>query len=436
MPTPTLRIWLAVAVLAFCAGAARAQAPGNAEFEAGVGAYRSGDYAAALRSFSAAREQGFDGPQLHFNLGLTYYQLRRLGEARAEFEALRRYPDYAGIADFHLALVAAREGDRVQAEGLWRSLERGPDAALAQRAGVALERLAAGQARPAATRYLLAGAGYDSNPALLDESVQPAGGASSDTELFGAFDLPLAGTARAATVLHGGAYLKNYSDDNGADQRGWFAGLSREGDDGKRWGSWGLEASTSALDGEPFLRIVGVQAQRGPAAGSPGSRVRVQLSRIGASEQYAHLEGWRLRLGAGRAAQAGRGLVRVGYEFEANDRDDLAEGGEFFSHSPLRHRLELVVEHPGGERTSLRWNLRYRDSRYRDRDRFLQGGTLREERRVETLAQAGLQLRRALGREVFVLLEYQHSRNAATPEVYDYDRNTALVGLEWTPRGK
>lgn len=429
---PNLRRCLLLLALALAAPA-WAQAPGSSEFAAGVAAYRAGDPAAALRHFERARALGDDSPQLHFNLGLTYYQLRRLPEARAQFEALRRDPGYEGIADFHLALVAARAGDRERAEAMWRALERGPDAALAQRARAALARLEAARAPFPATGYLLAGAGYDSNPALLDESVQPAGaGASAGVELFGAFGTPLSGTARAATVLRGGAYLKDYAEDNGADQRGLFAGISRERDDGTRRLGYGIEASASDYDGEPFQRMVGVQASRSPHAGS-GWRLGAQLGRITAADAYAHLEGWRARAGVARLFQAGGAQARAGYDVEYNDREDLDTGNEFFSHSPLRQRLEAVVEHPAGARTSLRWTARYRDSRYRDPDRYRDGAVPREERRHERLAQAGLQLRRRLGREAFALLELQYSRNAATPAAFDYDRGVVLLGLEWVP---
>lgn len=422
--------------LLLLSASAFAQGPGRAQFDAGVAAYRSGNAAGALKAFQAARADGYDTPQLHFNLGLCFYQLQRYPEARAQFEQLRANSEYAGVADFHLGLVAAREGDRARAEQLWRSMESGPDAALAQRAGVALARLEGDSRKPVATGYLLVAGGYDSNPALLDESLQPAaGGDSPDLELFGAFGWPLGGTARAATLLHGGAYLKDYTEDLGEDQRGAFAGLSRELDDGDRRLSLGLDASTSDLDGEHFLDAFTLQAQRMPAAGE-GWRFSAQASLIQAPAVHAHLEGWRGRLGFGRAARFGRALARLGYELEYNDREDLRAGSEFFSQSPLRQRVELVVENPAGTNTTLRWNLRWRDSRYRDPDVTQQGVNLVEERRVETLTQAGLQLRHRLGRETFGLLEGQFSRNQATPDAYDYDRAIVLLGLEWVPVAK
>lgn len=431
---PLLRAGLAAALLAL-GTPAHGTDPGRDSFDAGVAAYRAGDIAGALAAFERSRASGYATPQLRFNLGLCYYRLRRYEESRAQFQALRAEPGYAGVADFHLALIAAREGDRARAAGLWRALEGGADAALAQRAGAALGRLDGGRVEPVATGYLLLAAGYDSNPALLDESLQPGGAAESTaTEVFGAFNWPMGGKARQYTALRGGAYLKTYAEGSGQDQSGAFAGLARELDDGARRLSFGLDASTSTVDGERFLDVYTAQVERSPSAGS-GWRLGAQASRIAAPHAYTHLEGWRARLDLVRATRTERMLARAGYEFEYNDRQDLDTGGQFFSHSPLRQRVELVLDHPFGANASLRWNLRYRDSRYRDPDRFQDGDVLREQRRVEELTLSGLQWRRRLARDTFLLIELQHARNVATPEVYDYERTTALLGLEWVPVG-
>ena len=63
----------------------------------------------------------------------------------------------------------------------------------------------------------------------------------------------------------------------------------------------------------------------------------------------------------------------------------------------------------------------------------MDGAVLREERRVERLAQAGLQWRGHLGGDTYLLIEAQYARNEATPPAYDYDRFTGLLGVEWVP---
>jgi hypothetical protein len=119
---------------------------------------------------------------------------------------------------------------------------------------------------------------------------------------------------------------------------------------------------------------------------------------------------------------------------EVNDREDLAAGSEFFSHSPVRHALEAAMVQVLSPRWSLRWRARYRASLYRDANRVDDGGVLREERREEQLVEAGLQARRRLDGGRAVLFEYQHSRNAATPDAYDYDRHVLSIAIEWQGR--
>jgi tetratricopeptide (TPR) repeat protein len=429
-------VWLKAALMCLAAAmpAARAaDAPGMPDFEAGVASYRSGDYAQALAAFLAARAAGLDIANLHVDLGLTYYKLGRYAEARSAFERVRQFPDYVAIADFHLGLIAARLGEDARAAELWRSVERGPEGPARDRADIALDRL--GRVPPPSA-YLLLAAGRDSNPALLDESIQPAGGSeSTDVELFGAFDYPLAGDATAATVVRAGGYLRDYFADNGLDQRGLFAGVSRERVTASRRREFFLDASATYLDGERFVDTFTAGVQGIPARRASGLALRGQLSRLAAAGSYRHLEGWRLRAETELTGKPGPARMRAGYQFEINDRADLEAGNEFFSHSPLRHRLTLALDHPVAERWLLHWSLRYRDSRYRDPNRVMEGATLREERRVEELVQAGLQLRRWLGAASNWLLEYQYSHNASTTDAFDYQRHVVLTGIEWMPRG-
>jgi hypothetical protein len=427
----------ALLALLLCVGlSAHAQTAGEgagaAEFDRGVAAYRAGDHAAALAEFEAARAAGLDTPQLRFNLGLSYYKLRRYEEARAAFERLRADPGYEKIAEFHLGLVAARLGDRATASTLWRDVAADPDPDMRQRAGVALGRLDTGRTRSGLSGYVLAGIGRDSNPALLDEDLPGTPDASRTTELFGAFDYR-ATNQPVGTVLQAGAYVRDYAENNGLDQRGVFGGFARERLAQRRRTAVGLDAAATWLDGEAFTRSLSLSGQTGPAAGRAGLGLKGQLSRIVTPEAYAHLDGWRAQATGEWTARSGRMQSRLGYTFELNDRADLATGTEFFSHSPLRHRLDLAVLQPVGQLWTLRWSARYRLSRYRDPNRFDDGGVLREERREEDLLQAGVQVRRSFGPAMSALIEYQYATNRSNFEALDYERHVTLVGVEWLP---
>lgn len=409
-------------------------APGRAEFEAGVRHYRAGDHAHALDAFLAARDRGFESPNLHLNLGLTYYRLARYPDARMAFQELGGFPDYRAIADFHLGLVAARMGESGRAAELWRGVERSaPTPALRERARIALHQLGPEWAPRAAAVYLLAATGYDSNPRLADGVEVGSNDGSSSRELLGYFEFPLAQHGSHTTVLRGGGNLFRYPDASGVDQHGWFAGIGRERGVSGRQRAWSAEFASRYLDGEHFITTYGIRAETAPVPGNSGLSFQGQFEGIETEQAYGYLQGWSLRGGVEARGESGPMRLHAGYQIEFNDREDLADGGEYFSHSPMRHRVAVSVSHPASTRWSLQWDLRYRHSEARDPDRFMDGATLREERRVEDLAQIGIQGRRPLGRRASVLLEYQFSRNLSNRKALDYRRHVFLVGLEWTP---
>lgn len=419
------------------AGTAGAADPaGMPDFERGVAAYQSGHYEAARSAFEAARRQGLHNPNLELDLGLSYYKLERYADAQAAFQRLRGFPGYQGVADFHLGLVAARAGEKQRAAELWRALATdAADANLRERARVALGRLEPGAAPRVPGAYLLGALGYDTNPALIDQSPRPRNSKSAYAELYGAFNYPLATAPSTATLFNGGGYLRNFFVNNGLDQSGLFAGLSRGRITGGRQVAASLDAATVWLDGAHFADMYSLEAQGGPARGAGGVTLRGQASWIAAAPDFSYLEGWRLRTEARWDGPRAPTRLHAGYQFEFNDRADFtATGNQFFSHSPLRHRLTVALDHPLGERWALREMLRYRSSRYRDPSRFLQGGVLVEERRTENLFRAGVQARRQIARRANLLLEYEYSHNTASIGAFAYERHVASVGIEWLPR--
>lgn len=420
------------------AAAADTGAAGLADFEAGVRSYRAGDFEPALDSFLAAQRLGLEIPNLYVNLGLAYYRLGRYAESQKSFEELHRFPGYEGVAKLHLGLIAARLGDRERAAILWKSLGRNaPQAALRDRAEIALGRLGNEFATQKPSAYVLVAVGYDSKPALLNDRVLPEGDApSGDAELYGSFDYPLGGSSKALSRLRGGVYAKEYLSEGGPDQGGVFVGLARGV--AKASGSRGaaIDISSSQLDGEHLSDSFSASFYRSPAGAKSGVGLRAELSRITAPARFSYLEGLRLRADLELRGQTDRSHWRAGYQFEYNDRSDLRNGDEFFSQSPARHRVGLALEQVFSDRWAAQQYVRYRYSTYRDPDRFMDGNTLREQRRTEGLFQAAMQLRRRQGVDSNLLLEYQFSQNTASLDGFAYNRHLLLLGYEWLYSGR
>jgi tetratricopeptide (TPR) repeat protein len=77
---------------------AKATPAGAEDFQQGVAAYNKGDYAAAAKSFETAIQKAPTIPDLHVNLALAYFRLKRTDEAVAELEkAASLGPDDAKI---------------------------------------------------------------------------------------------------------------------------------------------------------------------------------------------------------------------------------------------------------------------------------------------------------------------------------------------------
>jgi hypothetical protein len=427
--------------------AAHAQsAEALAAFDSGVKAYRAERFESALNSFLAARRLGMEGPNLDLNLGLAYYRLGRYADAQASFLKIRNDLRYTAIADYHLGLVAAQLGEREPAmERLEAARYMTPNPALRNLSSSALSRLddtileedlaaATARSRERAGYYLRAGTGVDSNPELLNDTLEaPAQDESAAyAELLGNFDLPFeTGRPSGITALRGGVYLRQHKSEQGLDQYDADLGLRH------RWtfGDWRLglqgEGGAAWLDGQPYQRTGGFAVDLRHDWNESSATLRYGALRIDAREPYGYLEGWRHRTEAQLNRSMGSLRLRSEYEFEYNDRADLIADEEFTSYSPQRHALSLALGTSTLRKFSLEWRARYRLSRYRDPNLFEEDGELREERRDDRLASTGLRARLRAGETWNWLLDYQYSRNESSVDSYEYVRQLLLFGIEW-----
>jgi hypothetical protein len=175
-------------VLLLCAGPA-ASAPAQSPLEAGIRAYRAGDFGTALELFLEARAQGPEGDTLLFNLGLTYYRLK-----------LRRR--FLGCASASHSHGGRYRGGNAQL-GEWTN-HRAP--ACSRSRGLSqVRRLAdrwsgSGPAGGAGARRLPSvGLGFDSNRNQISETIHHRSEPESAyAELSGVLQYPLPGSPTSA----------------------------------------------------------------------------------------------------------------------------------------------------------------------------------------------------------------------------------------------
>lgn len=424
---PLAVLWCA---LLACAGAV-ASAEDIAPLAAGIRAYRAGDYASALASFEAARAAGDASDTLLFNLGLTQYRLGNHAAARRTFLELRERPDMAAIAEYHLGLVAAAVGQMDRATAHLRAAAAGDSAELRRLALTALDRLTdQPQARqPAAVAYF--GAGYDNNRNQVSELLRITGPESESAyaEMSGVVQYPL--QRLTDTDLRAGIFRRDYEQDDDLDQTVMQFSLRRAW----RPGLWRItlagESDFAFLSGNSLINAYGLSLEGVRRAGASTLRLRLRPGTGQAASDFNYLDGERHRADASYELPIGEFLFRLGYDAEFNDRRDLTSGQQFLSQSPVRHGPFLRLSRTLTPDFALELNAAYRNSRYRDVNRYVQNQVLVSERRVEDQLSFGLIARWVIAPAWILRLDYRYTDNRSTIETYDYTRDMALAAIEW-----
>jgi tetratricopeptide (TPR) repeat protein len=415
---------LAPLVLIACSLAPSASSAAETDdpsFAAARTAFERGDYATALSLFEAAREHGAEGPSVPFNIGVCEYKLGRFADAEAEFASLgRSFPAMRALADYNrgLALLAAERED--DAREAFAAAGAAGDPKIA---ALAAERLRDLAPAPEATRsgsplwrgFLQLAAGHDDNVALVDEVTLPAGQSAGSplTELLGFGGRSFAGRAHAR--LDFGGYFVRYSDapqfdEDSMNVAGTFA-LARD--------AWSFDLTPryerTTLGGNVFESETGIALRvdrpldRGWRFGAFAA-----YDDVGSlSSQYDYLAGARRQMRVSVAQSGARGRFTAALEAEDNDRAAP-------SVSSTRQRISLGYRRGLGADWSVEGAIAYRLSRY-DRPSG-------DERLTEVLAS----VRRTLGRDWSLMLDYRHSDNDADLSDFTYTADRFALGISRT----
>lgn len=117
--TTTLRVWLAVALLAFMLPVMAAD--NTAAFEAANKLYEQGQYSEAVTAYNALLAAGEKSAAVQFNLGNAHFKAGQVGYAIAHYRAAQelapRDPDIRANLQFARDLVAGGQAEPVE---FWR----------------------------------------------------------------------------------------------------------------------------------------------------------------------------------------------------------------------------------------------------------------------------------------------------------------------------
>lgn len=380
-----------------------------------------GEFAVALAAFEAALAAGGDDAAIHYNIGVCAYKLGDYIRAEAAFQTLaRRFPAMRELGEYNLGLSLMRQQRLDEAREAFEAARLGGDEKIAAFAATALARLGpnepssdAGASTSPTSAWLKlvdVGIGHDGNVALVDESTLPLGDTSESAfaEAFGYLSGSVGPQRQWRFDLS--AYLVTYADVAGFDQAAVRVAGMREW----RLPRWRVEAgphyARTTLDGSDLEAHWGgsVDARYALAARqSFGLRVvHDELEDLDA--QYGYLAGERDRL----RVTYERGMLRLGYERERNDR-----AGAGVSADRDRYMLRIGLPLPG------RWaaDLDY-EARASDYDSLAVP-------RSEDRRELAFSLRRDFGRAWEFETQILYAENDSSDPLYAYTRRRIAAGI-------
>ncbi len=383
----------------------------------GTIAFQEGDYQTALRYFENAKQDGQDGPAVHYNAAVCNFKLGRYESAAANFQLIsNRYPKMRGLAEYNLGLVAQRKKDSEAAVGHFLSAYRlsPDDPKLRILASNRLRELEP-ELRTASkwTGALGIRAGFDDNVALRDETGLPATLATESpvADLFASIKGPYNGESgfRIDASLY---VIKNFDADE-FDQSELYGGVTYDWNPGEWRLQAGLHGSAGTLGGDSFDRKAGGDFQ--------AIRYLNQDSEIGFSYVYddiqetdvffAGIAGSRQQLQTRYRWYSGERRFTLRYRQEENDRLDPDV-------SPKRKSLSADYGYQPDTGWGYEGGFKYRSSRFDEM----------AVPRDEDLLTVNVALTRSIIRNWLLLIDYQYSNNDSSDPIFSYKRNVITVG--------
>ena len=434
--SPLTNKTLVTVILCLCLATAQHAAwaaDNGTAFERGVNASQQGDHAAAVEYFNEALRQGRRDGRLYYNLGVSYYKLGRYDEAARAFQHATSDTELEALSYYNLALVAVAQNNNKVA-GIWlqRCLGVATDRRLRTLAETLQERISISEESESelvGNAYASVNMGYDDNVLLRDDTLLPSSAIKED------FYLDMFGYATVATRdaksprLDVSAYVLKYNDLPHYD-----LGFMRIGGSLSRTaGTWSLEPGVHAaffeLGGKPLYRTLSFE-MNGQHRLDRQTRLKLDylFERVTESDStYAYLAGSRQRVRVRMIRSLPQqARVQAEYAVEINNRDDLVSGTTFTSYSPQRQYLRLRGTMPLGASLNGSLSLRYRDSRYRDRNILSDSSVIR---RVEHQYDFSAGVSRPWLKNTQLEAEYRYISNQSSIARYDYNRSQIQFGI-------
>ena len=272
--------------------------------------------------------------------------------------------------------------------------------------------------------------GHDDNVTLGDDSNVVASDSKDNfLDVLGTAGRYLKGNKDDGIRFTGTLYNREYNTEDAFNFLLVSGGLAYH----KKFGSWhgrfGAKYGYLEFGGDPYETVFTLSAEgRHKFTKKTELRLRYRYSDIDAeSSQFDNLEGDRHQVRAQYRLKHGGNRYRLSYTFETNDREDRSTTTTFSSSSPVRHTLRANAKIPLSGKWGTVFDVRFRDSRYKDDNVSSGVSTRRNDDRFRAKAELNYQI----NRKTDVYVDYTHTNNDSNISSFDYDRNEITVGVNY-----
>ena len=381
------------------------------DFNAGIKAFQQNQYQQALQFFLKAESGGINSAQLNYNLASVYYKLEQYHLSRRYFETLLANPVLEFQAQYSLALIEHKTGNRDGAIELFkRSIKLTKDPRLIALVRKQIDTLSGLKSSKQKNWfvYLSPAYGYDSNISNTPSSnATDVSGSFLQALIYSDIELNINGNNNLhLTFTH---LSKDYQDNNdfnlstsilGIEYRSLFSGWSL---------NYGLDLGRSSYAGNDYLSQETIKVASTKRLNSNRDlRLAFRYENVSSlSRQFEFLDGDRTDIKAEYRFKKNQQKYGIIYQLELNDRRDT----DTLNFSPTRHLIGTYYEDNIREKFKAGFKLDYRDSDYESTS---------EQNRRDKRTRLGINGHYQLSTEWAANLEVLFTRNQSTEQASDY----------------
>lgn len=391
---------------------AYADEQGEAAFNTGVKYFKQKKYNSALKYFKQASAKGMKKSTLLFNLGITQYKLKQYQQATTSFKRLSKDRKFQQIAFYNLGLISqARKQKKPAIFWYKKSIKSNSNPKITQLAEIKLDRLLNRKKASTNSSSISVAAGYDSN-ITNSASNSPSNRSDNYTEIFAYTTIPLNNKMNFKGSLYSLNFSKNSSEN--------FMLLNAGIDYMYQLTNWKLIPEiglyNSTLNSTAFQQTLDLKIRANRKLKNNATLLlKYRYSNISSQNTtYNYLQGSRHQLRADYKTKIKAAKLRLRYQLEVNDRQNLTTA----NYSPTRHTFRARLQHSLKNKWKLTEEVEYRNSLY-----GAAAGVTRNDNRLRLLFVASKNFSRQWRGGV----RYSYTSNKSNVTSENYNRNKFLI---------